>query len=879
MPEQIIIDLHNSNNAKELTGNLIHQMEFNTVEGWINSEFNREEVSRGERLHEAITVLGTRGSGKTTFLMSILKRYRENRPDICVIDIIDPTLIEEKGHIFLDIISRIKEKVEKALEDEEVNPISNNNFKKKDWQDHVQRLAHGLPLLDGVGGEMTENNWQDAEFIMHNGLTAVRSARELENNFHSLIKMALDILNRKALLITFDDIDIDFRKGWRVLETIRKYFTTPKIVTLMSGDIRLYSKAIRKQQWKNFGKALVINEGQHLGKMQEFNEMVIEMEAQYLQKVMKLNRRVNLVPLNEKLPNYTERFDILIRSADGELTEIQDYYGGILSRFGVFNKGQAEIYRNFLLGLPVRTQIQFMASLDDSNRLPFNNFHLADAFLNDLYENSIDVNLIYSSSKFLNTVILKLLLKVDILEEGYQLQPTLQNHSQNACLTALSFLSSEKMRSDPFLIFDYFIKLGYTRNLQTAFYVQEENLNAPGPSLIGLANHAGLLQDKVLRDAVGLMNAYTRAALNISNISESTWGGTIVLYTLNAIAKQGREKMSNRIDIAFERLPHKHIAYIPLSICQSTRKQSGLLIYSFYSLLGTIGELLRKNIDIEQGLYDFSQLRTYPMPDFVAGSNNRGESFSIDERAEERYHSGNSMHLMEVLMREWAKDYKDIVLSPHLLGKISTRFFFALLNIEHGEVQGNLGELFSLQIVAFLNAVLIEESKESTEKLYRGINLNNVNTSPRIFLDNLRHIERREGSRKELKFSRWLFSCPLFLVYLDPYIIERLQMNMHRPFPGNIFELSVYRGLCEVSIKKGNLPESDISSNANYEEIAMRLQSDGIPFSFFDALPRGSTIGKNKYILDNLRNIFGNDVDASQLRDFRNYLKKRKISW
>jgi len=877
MSEQIIIDLQNSANAKEFTGNLIHQMEFDTVIEWINSELERKPVSNRERLHEAITVLGTRGSGKTTFLLSILKKY-DDSSKVSVLEIIDPTLIEEKGHIFLDIISRIKEKVENKLATSDLNPESSVYLKKKDWQDHIQRLAHGIPLLDGVGGEMTENNWQDAEFIMHNGLTAVRSARQLEENFHKVIEMALEILDKEAFLIIFDDIDIDFRKGWRVMETIRKYFTTPKIVTLISGDLRLYSKAIRKQQWKNFGKALLINEGDRQEKLTQFNEMVTEMEGQYLQKVMKLNRRVNLSPLNEKLPYYKGTYDVIIKGSTASV-EIQQYYNNILRNFGISNKMQAEIYRSFLLSLPVRSQIQFLTTFEDGNRMVINNFRITDAFLNDLYEKDVNINLIYSNPKFLNTVILKLLQDANILEEGYQLQPTLQNHTLNACLTALTFLSAQKIRRDPFLIFDYLIKLGYTRNLEAALYTSKETSTSSIPSTKGLIEHSGLLQDKVLRDSVGLMNAYTRGALNSTQAKDDLWGGTILLYTLNSIAKQERSKMLDRIDIVFEGSRRKNIAYIPLSICQSTTKQFSLLVYSFYSLLATIGELLRKNTDIEQGLYEFSQLRSYPMPDFTTGLNSRGDTFSIDERTrDENHYHDDGLHMMEEMIFDWTKQYNEMLISPHLLGKISTRFFYALSNIEQSNTYENLGELFSLQITAFLNAALIEEAKESPEKLFRGINLNNVNTSPRIFLDNLKNITRYELGRHQLKFSHWLFSCPLFLVYLDPKIIEQLQERTNIPNSGLILEFSVFRELCNVSIKRATT--SDKQALLPYEDTISRLRADGISFDLFNALPKGSVSKKNRMIKANLQNYFGDKIITTrQLREFRKYLKANKISW
>lgn len=876
MPEQIIIDLQNSANAKEFTGNLIHQLEFKTVTEWIDNELQRKAVSDGERLHETITVLGTRGSGKTTFLMSVLKAYRDKRPEVCVLDIIDPTLTEEKGHIFLDIVSRIKEKVENVLASSDPNPESTVYLKKKDWQDHIQRLAHGLPLLDGVGGEMTEHSWQDAEFIMQNGLTAVRSARNLESNFHKVIGMALEILKKEAFLITFDDIDIDFRKGWRVIETIRKYFTTPKIVTLISGDLRLYSKAIRKQQWKNFGKALLINEGDKLNKLEHFNEMVTEMEGQYLQKVMKLNRRVNLAPLNEKIPTYEGAFNILIKGNSGS-TEIQEYYNRILRSFGISNELQSEIYRSFLLSLSIRSQIQFMTTFDEGDKHWANNVRITDAFLNDLYEKEVNVNLIYSNTKFLNTVILKMLLDENILEEGYQLQPTLQNRTLNACLTALSFLSAQKLMYNPFLVFDYLIKLGNTRNLESVLYASKNETNSPGPSTDGLVKHSGLLLDKGLRDAVGLMNAYTRAALNNTQAKDEAWGGTILLYALNSIAKKERSIMSDRIDIAFEGLRHKNIAYIPLSICQSTTKQTSLLVYSFYSLLATIGELLRKHTNVEQGLYEFSQLRSYPMPDFTVGGNSRGDSFTVHDNSDSINYYSDTLRSMEDIMLDWSTQYKNMLISPHLLGKISTRFFYALINIEQNSNHDNLGELFNLQITAFLNAVLIEEAKESPGKLFRGVNLNNVNTSPKIFLDNLRNMSKREHLKYQLKFSQWLFNCPLFLVYLDPVIVEELQVRSERPGFGHIKEFSVFRDLCKVSIK--GAASLDSSHTGSYKELIARLQNNQIPFELFDNDSPISSKAKNKEVLTNLKDYFEGPIGPNELRKFRKYIQDNKISW
>ena len=861
--KDIIIDLPNSGNARLFSDTLlIHQRELEIVTGWIDDLRSKQTAKDDQRMHEAISVFGTRGSGKSTFLLNVLNRY--DRPDspFCVLGIIDPTVIEEKGHIFVDILSRVKELVDDALDAAEADARVQYLNRKRDWQEAIRKLAAGIPLIDGVGGEMTANNWQDAEYILDNGLSAVLAARQLESNFHKLIRLALDILQKEVFLITFDDIDIDFRKGWLVLETIRKYFTTSKIVTMISGDQSLYSKAIRKQQWKNLGKPLLLNEKNDEEQL-FFNSMVTEMEGQYLQKIMKLERRITLLPLNEKIPFYEGEYSLSIKNSEGKREPIKTFYDAIFHKFGIFNPSQTGIYRDFLLGLPMRTQIQFMRAMDASDWSQ----HITDAFLHYLFENSVDVQLAQTSNKFLNPIILKLLLSAEILEEGYQLQPTLQRHSLNASLTALSFLSAKKTETDPMLIFDYFIKIGYLRNLEAALYFSG---SGSGPSVNGLASHAGLLQDKVLRDSAGLMNAYVRGVLNTERYNEYPWGGTIVLYTLGEVAKQSQAVIADRIDIVFQ--DHTRcLAYIPLAICQSGSRQAGLLTYSVYALLATIGELIRKGGDIEQGFYDFSQLRSYAMPDFQSGPKS-----SADVIAEDQTNSpapGELPLRFGRLMKNWADRFPKMAFSPHLLGKISTRFFYALLNIEQRLDSEGLGSFFQLQILGFMNAVLIEEAKESSERYYRDLKLDNVSSSPRIFLENLKTIGRYRADWFDL--SKWLFSCPLLAVYLDKEIRTELSKFIDENFGPEIADYNIFERLNQVSYRKRTVARVKQDVSGDFEKIVSQLQKDRIPFEYFDQNSKNSAQSNNRFI-KTLKGYFGEGpVSTTQIRNFRKLISRR----
>lgn len=791
----IIINLSKSQNARVFKeGSLIHYNEFEKVSRWIQERVDMlntkgESVPKEdpkERFQDTISILGTRGSGKTSFIKSLLERY-EKRDDIAVIDIIDPTLIEEKGHIFLTIIAQIAKMVEKRMHTNKWDTEDAICFIKKKWDNKLKELASGIPSIDGIGSGF--ETWQDPEFIMHRGLKSVQSAKSLEKNFHHLIELSLKILEKKLFILSLDDIDIDFSKGWPVLETIRKYLTSPRIITLLSGNMKLFSTAVRKQQWKNFDKPLLINEGEKLRRIADYNDLVTEMGGQYLQKVMKPQRRVYLTSLYEKIYLQTEENQgIYIKiEKDGreDKTEIREYYDGILSRFGMVNASQVEAYRSFLLSLPIRTQIQFLLAFENESSI--RKVNVTEAFLSDLYEKRVDVETVKYSCKLLIAIILKLLADEKLLDEVYQLQPTTTDISLNSSLLATGLLLSKQTMDHPYLIFDYFLKIGYARNLLTILDYQEEEkgkaASLKSPSMEGLLKHAGVFQDRDLRNICGSMTAYTRAALNSiekekrskNKNNDKDWGGTITLPGFAFIGKQGKEDSSERIDTILkkESFFNQCVGYIPLSVSQPNYKTSSLPTYSIYAVIATIGDIIRHiqtiNENHNEVLNQLSQVRSYPMPNFTNYTSDPGEPqvvvfepSELEEVAQEQ--GGDLMNLMG----EWVTAYKNIPVAPYLLGKISTRFFYALQSVEQRQSSKNLGDAMHHRMIILLNSILLEDVRENIKSENIVLNNNNPRENDEIFIYNLNKVLNFTPEQKEkLQFSKWMLSCPLFLLYLN----------------------------------------------------------------------------------------------------------------
>ena len=102
-------------------------------------ETKKDQYSKNSfpRVHNTILINGKRGAGKTSFILSMMDELIKET-NICILDIIDPTLIETKEHVFLNIITSIKDKVE---DDYKCSQNCNDNSDSfREWKKSLKTL-------------------------------------------------------------------------------------------------------------------------------------------------------------------------------------------------------------------------------------------------------------------------------------------------------------------------------------------------------------------------------------------------------------------------------------------------------------------------------------------------------------------------------------------------------------------------------------------------------------------------------------------------------------------------------------------------------------------------------------------------------------------
>ena len=880
--QKTTITLANSTFAHGFSENeLIHKDEYNRVFELIERQIDTIESRLSDsgtcqtHNYNTISVFGERGTGKTSFLHSVIERLeKEYSKDVVILGFIDPTIIEEKEHIFLLVVSLINNLVEKELKREDCKVHTKSFQLRQQWQQQLQRMAKGIPTLENVGEGHLTSQWQSHEFIMEKGLGMVYSAYTLEREFRGLVSLALKILGKKCFVLALDDIDVDMKKGWDVLEMLRKYITTPQIITILSGNLKLYSLNVRKHQWVQLEKNM-----EHEPE-KDYRKTVNELEGQYLLKVLKSENRVHLHSILEAIELLGAQYEIEL--SDGSKKGITNTYKDIFSNLGICGSSQQNVFVNYMLGLSVRSQIQFLLNNVKDDRLGIDS---VEAFISRLYASNVDVNLAVNNAQMLALIIQRYLENQESAPDLYQLMPNYPHEDVNACLTAFTILFAKETRKSNFLIFDYLVRMGYVRNLLLSmdrYYIRDE-----------FYSHVGLKQMMSLKNSVGLSIAY-------SMIYDSQLSSHIALLTLAGKNKQNKTWSQGHVDYEINERANRAqsiIAYLPISVMKFTDKNESRVYYSIYSLLAVIAEVLKAPRDENQEetvktlLMNLQFLRTYPtwtregdvQTKYVEEETEKAD---FDEEMQQKKWTGD--HTLDVLAREivkWSKDYQESI-PPYLLGKVATRLYYTIQKIQ----EKDLGEQMHRSIMAFLNACLIEECTEyyaktdETESIDR-LNLSNVITDDKVLLNNLAFI-LRNGARKSIKLTEWMMKCPLIWAFTQPDVLKNVvetvkhedgtESEIKHPYDyGYDEKWNVYQMLRFVKVKNAVDKTKPIftADKGKILKTIEILKSFGYDIDgILDESRPSSTVMEE---IDR-SGIFGNKINKSQISAFRRNFPGRK---
>lgn len=524
----------------------------------INIKKNEKNTtSRIDRVHNTILINGKRGMGKTSFILSIenakkTDSYEKILEHICTLGIIDPTLIETKEHVFLNIITLIKDRIDDHIQ---CDKCDQSNSKYKNWKESLRNLSGGLSMLDEVGSDhLQDSMWDSPELILEKGLSNAKQGYKLEENFHKFVDESLKILEKDAFFLILDDIDTSLAQGIAILETLRKYLTSRKLIIAMLGDIDLYSTLVRQLQWTKMDSKNILHKYEFPENKERYSNQIEHLEEQYLTKILKPENRIdlqNLLALKSKLviDNIHNDFSIYVKTMINYIYFTKD--------------GDSSEYENTLLTQSTRSVLQILQAWDQEEEL---NTNFIDRFKHTFYttlkkklgtHNLIEMP---QKEKLLN-LLSAYLLKENISRDSHLvLTPTFAKEDDNIAMLYLNMITNYLLTPKEYL--SYFIKIGYAYEGYISFNTKQD--------------HDQFI-DNIVLDSNELLS-----------ITSEKIFSTLKLQAANTI-RPGYKYFGNMF-VSTEEFEKIEVVLQDIS-CKLPESQQGLNFFSFFKLLGHIADI------------------------------------------------------------------------------------------------------------------------------------------------------------------------------------------------------------------------------------------------------------------------------------------------
>lgn len=758
---------------------LIHQSQMEQMMRLFDKLYKKARKAKDSReddftvKHDTVSIFASRGAGKTTFLLSAQERIRKIYDRAVCLRTIDPSAIECKQHPFVNVLASIHEKVEEFLKK---NNLKQYDFKNCDYEiqkgfnDCYKKLLKGLPVIEGVGKENIYDDWDDDEFISIKGMEKAELSNNLNVLFHKYVRKALQLMDKDCFVVAFDDIDTNFQKGYQLLEVIRKYLTTPQVITILTGDLDLYGKLVRKATWQCFDKSFLKKETEYADRAKrEFAGMINQLENQYLVKILKPENRVHLKTIYENINDERSR-TFNIRFSNNTEMSIDKCYEYFLDKIGfsALNPKISNSLKQYLEGLSTRIQIRLFTLINKSltKRNDYeNNFasEVMDIFWNDITQKTLNGKALLHKDRFYVVEMLNFLLNAKALRTGYNFMPSTDDPVLNKALLAIGTQFNQQVKGSPYMIFDFWLRICY---LQVT--IEQLGEKPDKPNIKDFLDFTKLNVNVDLTKSICLSHAYCNHEFDKNPfIVYKSLSGTAILNNFIPEYKTNEDYL---------------LSMLPLtgSMDENMYETSFVSIYKLLAILRDILFHIEENEEDIDTLHlllnKFVQYKFYIEPienNYTRSQANqrKNEDYEIDTDKNASRIEKLASDILKWHYKLGNSETKFSACTPQFLSRIFTRFYFTVIGIDKDNGYKTAGEKLHAYILALLNAVMVEEA---IDKNIPDLNMSTIGNIDNLFIDNIGRFHHFSIYKIEGTLFYWLAKCPLLELFLNPFIVSLL---------------------------------------------------------------------------------------------------------
>jgi len=774
---------------------------------------------------------GSRGAGKSTFLSSLkvaLEADTDLRKQMAFIGLLDPSRIEHSEIILLIILQHLRKRVEDSLKE---HRQLKDDLLRDEWRQAFKGVAGGLSLF---AKDYHPLNDLDPELFLDWGLERAGDSASLRAKLHHLFETACRILGVHGLILGFDDADTDSTHAINLLECIRKYLDTPRVMVLVTGDMELYSLLVRQHFAKTVaGKreaALDLQRSSKQGdRSSQYLRMIDHLEEQYLLKLFPIRRRIQLQPMWNV--NLRDNCQVTHPTWGEDRIPVEDVVH-VMVRRGLRIKTSSDVtmYTEFLLKQPLRSVLQVMASCaphlggslaanlksvawspELTNALSRSLQALA---LTSLYKFSVDTDAIAARElPALAQAVFDLSLLDGDLDTAPYLRPMSAEQDVKACFAALAAEVPNFCANQPGTALRYLLRgPGSVSLYSLARDHLGEKVSAPSLDRVyQFKSYMGIGRREDSLDWARRATAVIALPYSVNYKARVVLPGVVGLRR-KARSTQHTARAAIQLAVAntaIQRLPVFALSMVDVMSAANPRTYG-----SIYTLIGLIEKLLSadsKGDHEARTVFD----RAYPSLTVSAPSwSPQGGTGADDQDGSDMEKTAataksakpgadllkqDALWMSINIWRESVHDlFEETLPSSILLGKVWTRLFFSLQNaaddLKPAADFATLMEIFSLCVI---NAFLVEEADHhllgasGMSTANSGVERNNPRTSASWFVEKLQSVKPQ---RRDFPLTGIMATCPLLLGLLD---VEKGYAHALQPlFPADTDRKTIEELLC-----------------------------------------------------------------------------------
>lgn len=189
---------------------------------------NMDEYTNYECENNVISFVGERGSGKTFTMLSLAKEKKE---EAYVLDIIEPELFENKTMLLEMIVVKMYNLFKEELKK------NKNICSQEKWI--LELTKKFIDILKNIKIYFEKrDDYYEKEISIN--LFEITNSFNLKAKFRDLVEEYILTMNKithkkcNYLLILIDDMDLNYKNAYSVLEQIRKFLIIPRLINFIA---------------------------------------------------------------------------------------------------------------------------------------------------------------------------------------------------------------------------------------------------------------------------------------------------------------------------------------------------------------------------------------------------------------------------------------------------------------------------------------------------------------------------------------------------------------------------------------------------------------------------------------------------------------------